>query len=180
MPRRSKVETLPAEIRAWLDRVLAERNFAGYELLAQELARIGHAIGKSSLGRYGQRLQRKLEAIQASTEAAAAIAAAAPDDADLRSAAVMSLVQTEVFDLLVRLREIDDETDPAKRMKIMSAVAGNIAKLSRASVNQKRWEREVREKVQAAAERVSAAARRGGLSQNAVDEIRREILGIAA
>jgi hypothetical protein len=179
MPPRSKVARLPREVRAWLDRVLAERNFAGYEALEAELRTLGHAIGKSSLGRYGLQLQRKLEAIQASTEAAAAIAAAAPDDADLRSAAVMSLVQTEVFDLLVRLREIDDETDPAKRMKIMSAVAGNIAKLSRASVNQKKWEIAVREKVQAAADAAARVARTGGLSAQAVDEIRREILGIA-
>ena len=139
MPARSKVEQLPAAVRAWLDRVLVEKNFAGYEQLEAELAELGHKLGKSSLHRYGARLSRRLEAIKASTDAANAIAQAAPDDADLRSAAVMSMVQTDIFDLIVRLREVDDETDPIKRMKVLSAVAEKIAKLSRASVNQKKW-----------------------------------------
>jgi len=179
MPKRSKVEALPAEVKAWLDRVLAERNFAGYEELEAELARIGHLIGKSSLHRYGSKLEAKLAAIKASTQAAAAIAEAAPDDADLRSAAVISMIQTEVFDVLVQLQDAEAQANPMARAKLLAQVAKNVATLTRASIHQKKHEMEVRTRVQAAADKIAATAKRGGLSQNAVDEIRREILGIA-
>jgi hypothetical protein len=177
--QRSKVSALPPEVRAWLDQALAEGNFSGYESLAAALKERGFSIGKSSIHRYGERLEQKLEAIKASTHAATMIAKAAPDDADLRSAAIISLVQTDTFNTLVQLREAAEEPDPAKRIKLLSAVAGNIAKLSRASVNQKKHEIETRGKAEAAADRVARLAKKGGLSAPTVETIKREILGIA-
>lgn len=178
MPARSKVIQLPEEIRAELDARLVRTGFSGYADLEAWLAEKGYQIGKSSLHRYGEQLEAKLAAIKDSTAAAAAIAEAAPDDADLRSAAVISLVQTEIFDMMIKLREADEETNPVRRMKILSAVAGNIAKLSRASVAQKKWEVEVRDRVRAAADAAERVARRSGLSDAAVTEIRQHILGI--
>lgn len=179
MGQRSKITQLPPAVRDWLDRALAEKNFSGYEQLEQELARRGYSIGKSSIHRYGANLERKLSAIKASTEAARMIAASAPDDADQRSAAVISLIQTEVFDVLVALQDLAD-ADPMKRAKLLSTVARNVATLSRASVNQKKHELEIRGKTQAAADRVARLAKKGGLSGATVDSIKREILGIAA
>lgn len=179
MPRRSAVEALPKAVRAWLDGALIEGNFSGYELLEAELQARGYSIGKSSVHRYGQQLERKLASVRASTQAATAIAEAAPDDADLRSAAVMSMIQTDVFNVLVTLQEAES-ADPQERLKLLSRAAKSIAELSRASVNQKRWQVEVRDKARAAAETVAKLAKKGGLSADAVDSIRREILGIAA
>jgi hypothetical protein len=49
------------------------------------------------------------------------IADAAPDDSDMRSAAVLSLVQTELFNALVALQEADNEdADPADRIMLMA------------------------------------------------------------
>lgn len=179
MGQRSKITQLPAEVRSWLDQALAEKNFAGYQALAAELEERGYAIGKSSIHRYGTALERRLMAIKASTEAARAIAAAAPDDADQRSAAVISLIQTEVFETLVQLQEADDDGDPVKRAKVLALVAKNVATLSRASVNQKKHEIEIRARVKAAEEAVQKIVQKGGLSKPAQDEIRRKILGIA-
>lgn len=179
MPKRSKVESLPPEVRQWLDRILIDKNFAGYEEAEAELAKIGHAIGKSSIHRYGSKLQRKLETIKASTHAAAAIAEAAPDDADLRSAAVISMIQTEVFDVLVSLQDADATDNPMQRAKLLATVAKNVATLTRASVHQKKHEMEVRTKVRAAADAAAKIGQRRGLSKDGVEEIRAEILGIA-
>ena len=179
MPKRSKVSTLPPDVRAWLDKALAEGNFSGYEQLEKLLADKGFTIGKSSLHRYGQQLESRLAAVRASTEAARAIAEAAPDDADLRSAAVMSLVQTDTFNVMVALQEADAEEDPAGRLKLLAKAAEAIAKLSRASVNQKKWEAEVKTRIAAAADAAAKIAKKGGLSVASVDEIRRSILGIS-
>jgi len=175
MPKRSKIATLPPQVKAWLDQALVEGNFAGYQQLEAEIKSRGYAIGKSSIHRYGTDLERRLQAIRASTEAASAIAKAAPDDADLRSAAVISLVQTETFDIMVRLRELDVEKDAAKRLKLLSGVATSIAKLSNASVRQKKHELEVRAKVAAVVDELVQAQ---GMSDEQARYWREKFLGI--
>lgn len=186
--KRSKITALPAAVKAWLDQTLVAGNFAGYAQLEAELAGRGYAISKSSIHRYGSNLERKLAAIKASTEAAKIIADSAPDDAGQLPAAVMSMIQTEVFNVLVTLQEIEQsgasEKDAAEtkmtRAKLLSQLAKNMATLSRASISQKKHEIEIRGRVAAAADRAAAVAKKGGLTQGAVDTIRREILGIAA
>lgn len=185
MARRSKIAQLPAAIRSWLDKQLVESGFQGYELLTAEanrkLAESGYALtfGKTAVFRYGSKLELRLKAIKDATEAARLIAEAAPDDADLRASATMSLVQTALFDVLMTLREAEAEDDPAERLKLLARAAKAVAELTRASVTQKRHEIVVREKAQAAAAAVTRIAKKGGLSKDGVDAIRREILGIA-
>lgn len=180
MGQRSKVTQLPEDVRRQLDAELVKRGFSGYDALETWLQKLGIEISKSSIHRYGRNLERKLSAIKASTEAARLIAQEAPDDAGLREGAVMSMLSTEIFEMMVRLQEAEDEEDPVQRAKILSSLAKNIAALSRASVHQKRHELEIRAKVAATAEKFAAKARKGGMSAKTVDEIKRDILGIAA
>jgi hypothetical protein len=178
--QRSKVTQLPAEVRNWLDATLAEKNFGGYKLIVAELARRGFVLSKSSVHRYGANLEHKLEAIRASTEAARQIANMSPDDADQRSAAVMSMLQTEIFNVLIGAKALNDERDPGKKVKILSSLSANVAKLARASIHQKKHELEIRGKTEAAADKVARLAKKGGMSASTVDEIKRAVLGIAA
>ena len=181
MPPPSKVDRLPLATRDWLNRALIARGFGGYSELAQALSDMGYEISRSAVHRHGQALERKLSAIKASTEAARLIAEAAPDDEDARSAAVISMVQTEMFDVLLALQDAEDaDTDAAERVKLLARAAKSIAELSRASVNQKKWAADVQARAQAAAESVEKIAAKGGLSEQAVAAIRREILGIAS
>ena len=179
MPTRPAVSQLPDPVRAELNARLAASGFSGYEGLAAWLAEQGFEIGKSSIHRYGQALERKLAAIKASTQAAQMIAEAAPDDEDSRSAAVISLVQTDLFDALLALQE-SEEADPGQRVKLLASAAKSIAEVGRASIGNKRFSTEVRARAQAAAEDVVAAVKRGGLSDEAAETIRRQILGIAS
>ena len=59
MARANAVDQLPKEVRAWLDHSLVEGNFTGYELLEGELKSRGYSIGKSSIHRYGQKIERR-------------------------------------------------------------------------------------------------------------------------
>lgn len=180
MAKRSAVEMLPEEVKSWLDKTLAVGNFSGYELLEELLKERGYSIGKSSIHRYGQKLERRLAAIKASTQAAQLIVEAAPDEGDARSEAILGLVQTELFDSIVAMQDIETETDPERRVKILSSVAKSISTMARASVNQKKWSQEVRAKAQAVADSVSKIAKKGGLTAEAAETIRRQILGIAS
>ncbi len=170
MPPRSKVAGMPAEIKEWLDRALAENNFSDYELLAEELKARGYAISKSALHRYGQAFETRLSALKMASEQARAVVAAAPDEEGAVNEALMRLVQEHLYKLLMAE---EGEFDLPK-------VARAVAELGRATVTQKKWQAEVRARAEAAAAAVEKIAKKGGLSAESVDQLRREILGIAA
>jgi hypothetical protein len=181
--RRPKIGGLPQEVRAWLDRELLDAAFGNYDEIVNELnlrleqAGADFRISRTGLHRYGQNLERKLAAIKASTQAAQAIAEAAPDDADLLGASVIQMVQTEVFNVLVELQEAESEDDPALRMKLLGSVAKSIAELSRVSVNQKKWKTEIADKIRAeerakTAEAAAGAAKQAGASDDLIGKIR--------
>ncbi|MBP2844453.1 DUF3486 family protein [Dickeya oryzae] len=181
MARRSTIDKLPDDVRRWLDRALTDADFSGYQLLETALREKGYSISKSAIHRYGQKIERRFAAIKASTEAARLLTEGAADDQDARSEAIIALVQTELFESIVNLQEATEEgLDPAERIGLLSSAAKNIATLARASVNQKKFRLEVQARAEAAAANVEKIARKGGLSADAVQALRREILGIAS
>ncbi|HYG91194.1 MAG TPA: DUF3486 family protein [Azospirillum sp.] len=187
MARRSAIDGLPEEVRRWLDRALSSKGFAQYQLLEQHLRDKGFSVSKSAIHRYGQKLERRLAAIKASTEAAKLLADASPDDQDARSEALTAMIQTELFETLVNLQEAtDDDVDAAERVKMLSGAAKNIATLTRSSVNLKRFQAEVREemakKAAALVDRAAKdAAKAGekGLSAERIAQLKRELAGMA-
>jgi iron-sulfur cluster repair protein YtfE (RIC family) len=172
MPPRSKVASLPAEVKAWLDQALAENNFSDYEALSDELAGRGFAISKSALHRYGQNFEERLSALRLASEQARAVVAAAPDEEGAVNEALMRLVQEHLFKLLM-----------SEEGKIdLPKVAKAVAELGRASVVQKKWAAEVevrRAALQEAATVAEGAMASQGMSKEAIDAIKRDILGIA-
>ena len=179
MARESSIDLLSAEDKTWLDRRFMDQGFCGYEEIANILQERGYNVSKSSVHRYGQKVEQKLAAVQASTQAAMMIADAAPDDSDMRSSAVLSLVQTELFNALIALQESENpDADPADRIMLMAKAGKGIAEIARASVNQKKWQSEVNERVQQAAKAVEKIVKKGGMSKDTVDEVKKEILGI--
>ncbi len=180
MARRSTIEKLPEDVRRWLERALTESGFSGYNELESLLRERGYVISKSAIHRYGQKIERRYGAIRAATEAARMLTEGAADDLDARSEAVIALIQTELFESIVQLQEAEEgEVDPKERVALLSKVAKNVATLSRASVNLKKFQSEVRARAQQAASNAEKIARKGGLSSDAVQALRREILGIA-
>lgn len=175
MPPRDKISQLPPELRDAITRLLIDNGFSGYEALEQiVLDAHGIAIGKSTLQRYGSKLQRRLDAIRASTEAAKAIAEAAPDEADHRSAAVISLVQSSLFGAMLALEEAED-ADPAERVKLLANAARAIAESSRAAQGQKKWAQEQKAKLDA----LESAAGKGGkrLDADTLKAVREALYG---
>lgn len=175
MGARSAVSQLPTEVRASLDQRLLRGGFAGYEDLADWLSGEGYQISKSAVHRYGQQLQQRIEAIQASTAAANALEEVSPDNPNALSGALVRLLETRIFEMLVNE---DDEEAPLDPIS-MSKLARAVGDLARASTSVKKYSAEVRQRAVEAAGRVHEVARQGGLSAQAAEIIRREILGVA-
>jgi hypothetical protein len=184
MPPVPKIAQLPEEIRRWLHETLIDRAFGDIVAVTDELqemlrqAGIAMYIGKSAVGAESLKLKRAQESIRATTEAARLIADTSRDDGDMRSEAAMAIVQSEVFELLLQVRESESIEDPVERLGVMSESALALSRLSRARVNQSQWRLKVEAAVKEAADAVTKIARTGGLQQAQVDEIRAQILGI--
>jgi hypothetical protein len=185
MGRKSSISRLPPEIKTYIEAMLATGSQTLDELIADLRARFpaaavsGELPSRTAVHRYGAKLDRKLSAIRASTEAALIIQAQAGDDGDARSGALTALIQTELFEALMDLKEADDEdVDAGERVGILSAAAKNIATLTRSSVALKQFQAKVRDATKAAAASVEKTARKAGLSDETVAEIKARILGI--
>ena len=180
MAPRSSMETLPDDVRREFERRLIENGFANYTELAEWLNTQGFQISRSAAYRYGSKIERRLRAIKESTEAAKLIAANADDENDSRSEALMALLQNQLFEALVDISEQgSDELDPQARFDLLSEGGKRIAGLISASTRLKEYQGKVKARAQATADEVAQAIKKGGLSHDTAEQIRKQILGIA-
>lgn len=181
MARESAIDQLSPEHLELLKVRLEDSGFQDYQQLTDWLTELGYEISKSSVHRFGKKHEQKMQAVSLSTQAAIYMAARNPDDAGALSSTVITMMQSEFFNALVQLQSLDDdkEADPMVRMAMLSKISKGIAELSKASVNQKKHQIEVRDKAKAAADKVEQIANKGGLTGDTVQEIRKAILGIA-
>ncbi|HYW05019.1 MAG TPA: DUF3486 family protein [Gammaproteobacteria bacterium] len=170
MAQRSAVSQLPEGIRQELEQRLVRGGFAGYAQLADWLSEQGFEISRSSIHRYGQQFESRLQALRIATDQAKAIAGASADDEGAMNEALIRLVQTKTFEIL---RALDEDDTPENLPKIGRMVAD----LARASISQKKWAEQTRAKVAAAADEFAS---RNGLTATQAEDLRRELLGVVA
>lgn len=171
MPPRGKVESLPKEVKAWLDKALIEGNFSGYELLATELKGKGCDISRSGVHRYGKEFAERIEGIKKSTEMAKMLASEAGDDEGALNDALVRILQDKLFNIVMEMK-----IDPAKIN--VASLSKSIADLARASISQKKYMAEVREKAKMAVDSIKDKAKAGGLSEDVIRQIEEQVLGI--
>ena len=172
---KSTVATLPDELRSKLEAELIRRGFSDYsgvtdwfnELLKDE----GYVVSRSAVYRHGSKFEDRLNALKIATDQAKVIAKASEDDAGALNDALIRLVQTKMFEVLIDL-DADD--------KNLSKIGQAIAKLSQAAVRQKKWQQEMGEKIRK--EALEEAAEKVGKNKNIAPEtlkaIREDIYGL--
>ena len=179
MPPRSKVHSLPPELKEWLDNELMARGFSNYEQLAADLNARGAQVSRSALQRYGSPFEKKLAQLKLAGEQARSLVDAVPDEEDKLGAAVIRMTQEKIFNLLMELDINPEEVDVNKLFK-------NAAEIGKASVNQKRFSMEARAAIKDEARRellaeqkaqLDALGNKGGVTTETKLAIR-EALGI--
>jgi hypothetical protein len=174
MPPRSKIEHLPEDVFEELKKRLVDSAFSDYRGHAEWLASRGYEIRKSAVHAFGQGFEAELERMRLSVEEARLVVKAIPDTEGAMNDALLRMVQHRVYEVL------RDTSGEDLGPKALAALTRATADAGRATIAQKKWAQEVESKVRAAADAAEKVARNGGMSQAGVDEIRREILGIAA
>ena len=182
MPPRSKVYELPAEVRDQLNEKLVSSGFQDYTGLAEWLESNGYKISRSSVARYGSDLQQEFEEamgdVRKTTELARALTAEQEDESGALLDATARIVQDQLLRVSIAMRKAEE--DPAKAAKQLGSVTKALADIGRVSLSQKKWARELRVEVAAeAAAAAEGAMASQGMSRDAIDAIKRDILGIA-
>lgn len=179
MAPRSKVHTLPPELKEWLDAELIKRGFGDYVQLANDLKARGADVSKSALQRYGSPFERSLAKVKMASEQARALVDAAPDDEDKLGSAVVRVTQEKILNLLMDIDIDAEDVDINKLFK-------NAAEIGKASVAQKKFSLAVRKEIEEAARKkaledaanqASETGRQHGLSAAGVDALRVAIMG---
>lgn len=167
---------MPVHVREWLEKALIDRGFSEYKDLEALLKEKGFNISHAAIHRHGQRLERRLSAIKASTEAARLIAESAPDNEDHRSAAVMSMIQTSLFDALMDLQDAES-LPPDERIPILAKASQGFAKLAASSLLQKKWASEVEEKLRGLEDAARNGSGKKKLDEETLKAVREAIYG---
>ena len=137
MAPRSKVHSLPPELKEWLDAELVKRGFGDYVQLAADLKARGADVSKSALQRYGSPFEQRMAQLKMASEQARALVDAAPDEEDKLGSAVVRMTQEKIFNLLMELDIKSEDVDVNKLFK-------NAAEIGKASVAHKRFGMEAR------------------------------------
>ena len=144
MAPRSKIHTLPPELKAWLDAELVARGFGDYVQLAADLKARGADVSKSSIQRYGSPFERSMARVKMASEQARALVDATPDDEDKLSAAVIRVTQEKILNLLMDIDVDAENVDVNKLFK-------NAAEIGKASATNKKFTLEARAAIEDAA-----------------------------
>jgi len=140
MPPRSKVYSLPQEVRAELERRIVERTFSGYEDLAAWLQSQGFQIAEDSVQRHGARLRQKMESLAQSTQHAQAITRTSPKVRATLVEATIDLLNERIFSAVM-------EAEQSGHQEI-ALLSRTLADLSRMTIARQRWAEEFRARLE--------------------------------
>jgi len=191
MPRKSTVRRLPPELREQIGALIDQGRTL--DEITAHLNQLGAEVSRSALGRYKQHLDKVGDKLRRSREVAEALIAklgTAPESKALRLN--VELMHGVLMDLALNANdegEGDRKGEPAEGKPVALEPMGAMLlskaldHLSRASKADAELVGKIREQAEAAARKAAAetavtAARKGGLSAESADAIRREILGI--
>tara|TARA_R110002096_G_scaffold172484_7_gene346192 strand:- start:5277 stop:5843 length:567 start_codon:yes stop_codon:yes gene_type:complete len=182
MPPRSKIIDLPDDLRDELNERLINNGFSNYVALSEwlnaelEQRDMELRVSKNAVWRHGEKFEERLSSLKMATEQAKALTEAAPDDEGAMSDALIRMVQEKIFNILVNVG-----TDDVKKINLAN-LTKSIAQLTRATVRQKEWMVEIREKLEkskaSTAEEAAGFAVKAGLSDEDADILKAKILGI--
>ena len=170
--RHPKIATFPADIQEMVNDLLAKG--ATYREIANRLKELGHPVSHASVGRYGLDFLARLVRFKFNSERATALLSASGKPLVTEEAASQAAAQM-IFDWLMKLDALGDETDPLEVVKALSRLQTSSAGRERLRIQ---WRKEQAEAAAKVAAEVTTKARSNGLSEAVIREIEETILGL--
>jgi len=129
-PQSKDIDTLPAHLRAEVERRMAESGFVDYRGLAEWVREQGYEISDDSLWRYGKGIQRQLTAAQMAVHQARALAEVTADNKGFLIEAIMTVVEQKVLSKLLEGEQVENSD-----IRLLNAAA-NLARATGNRSNQ--------------------------------------------
>ena len=173
MPPRSLVTTLPKQVKSELDRRLIDSAFSNYQGLAEWLQENGYQISRASIGRYGKAFRERLTVLKDITEQARAVSEEIGDDENLVIDMLVRIAGQKLFEMVVNL-------DVQDQKMTLPDLMGAIARISQASVGQKKWQVKLKTDLEAKFKELEDNSDQGNqsLDPGTLKIIREQIYGI--
>ncbi len=182
--KHSKVTKLDPEIRKTVHTLIVEG--VTIEKIVEHLTELaGQGVidpedvpSKSSVGRYSQGFLSQLQRLDLARQQAKVIVERAQGDGLVMEEAAANLILNEIMKILL------PENGKAIKPKVVGSIAMAISKITSSSASRERAKIDVyndmKKRTRDAAKQIGSMAKKGGLSKQAVDEIKSKILGIAS
>lgn len=186
MAAKSSIKTLPPDALELLQTLLRDPRFTGQDIVATINAKLeqdGHEerVSKSSVNRYKLQMERVGEKLMQSREMSAMwIAKLGAEPQGQLGKLINEMLCGLSFDLALNLQgeTIDAENMPGF-IEALKGLSLTLMRLEKASGDNVKRDQAIREQAQReAADTAAKIAKQGGLSADAINELRSAILGI--
>lgn len=161
------IDELTPELRQEIDNLLIQGDVT-YDDIKAHLAAKGIDISRSAIGRYGKEFFANYRKLRIIEEKSRTLVSEAGDSMILDEAASKLFAQT-ILEL-----QLEGKFDLKKNSRILA----DFAKLQAASIMRERMKQDFAKRATAAANDVVKIVKKGGLSEDKAEEIRKRILGI--
>ena len=180
-PKTWKIKRMPRDLKEQLDKFLGEGEMHTSLQLCKWLRDNGFEISHRCIDDYRHKFERQLDSIRLATEQARIVCEQFKGDDAQMQAALMRLVQTRLFEILVVAKEKETSrkkrTSPTVAAVNVAALARCVSGLVKAETEHQKWAEHMRAGVTAAAQKVEEA-RTKGLSKDAADQIKAVLMEI--
>jgi len=183
LPARTwKIKWMPKDLKQRLDKLLNSGKVHTSVELKKWLGDNGFEISNRCIDDYRHKFERQLDSVRLATAQAREVCKQFENDDEQMQTALMRLVQTRLFEILVVANE--KETSRKKRTLAPTVAAVNVAALARCASGLVKAETEHRKLVEhtragvAEAEKKVEEARAKGLSKDAAQQIKAVLMEI--
>lgn len=182
MARKSTIDTLPPDILERLQELLRDPRMTQLGVTARINALLQEQgeepISKSALNRYAVKMDKIGSKLQQSRQIADMwIGKLGTQPAGQVGNLLNEVVRNLAFDTAIQLSEDEEPASP----KLIKELAIAIERLEKAAGDNEKRAAEIRKQARAqAAEQAAQSAKAGGVSDDTIERIRRDVLGMAA
>ena len=183
MGQKSSVDKLPQKLRATLLEMLADPACTQARIVEAINAKAGKkVISASGMNRYAQKMRRFTEKNRQAREVAEAyLERCGADSRNKMGKVINEQIRLAAYDLMLEIDEIreDPEIDAAALTDILLKVSKSLREIEQAEkLNAERTEGIRKDALADAAEIVGREGAKAGLTEDAIGEIRKKILGV--
>ena len=180
-PKTWKIKRMPRDLKAQLDRLLNEGQMHTSRQLKKWLDSNGFEISQRAISDYRHNFERQLDSVRLATEQARIICEQFKDDDVQMQAALMRLVQTRLFEILVVAKQKETSkkarSSPTVAAVNVAALARCVSGLIKAETEHQKYADHARAGVQAVQKKVEEAQTKG-LSPDAAQQIKSILMEI--